>query len=316
MKKFTLFIAACILSAGLYAQQFSIKEVVTVPSNLNLLNIKTTDTLKAPVFYTGYPCADTMIFFNVGTGYLTGNGNVSGYTMNECSQAFDNSTAGTITGAVAIINLISGTSGPFTAKVYNVDGTFKPTTALGTSTPIDISTLTLGINIVPFNFPTTISVTGNFAVSVVYPTATGDTICVLSTRDSCVDYSKDGYAYLNLSTLGWMSYKSIMGMQVPPMGSFDLFIYAVKSSNAVIEENPLNATLNLYPNPADDNVTIACLNNMNRVKVMNCLGQTISDNVTNGFVYNMNTSQLDNGVYLVQIQTEKGLIFRKITINR
>ncbi|MFH0864883.1 MAG: T9SS type A sorting domain-containing protein [Bacteroidota bacterium] len=316
MKKFTFFIAACILSAGLYAQQFSIKEVVTVPSNLNLPGTKAIDTLWAPVFYTADTCVNTLVYYNIGTGYLTGNGTISGMAMTECSQAFDNTISGNIVGAVAYLQNISGTSGTFTAKAYNVDGTKKPTTALATSTPVDMSTLIAGFNQVAFTFPTPPAVTANFAISVVYPTATNDTIAIFQTNESCVDPAKDEYAYLSITGLGWYSYKAIMAMQSPPMGSFDLLILAVVSSTTEIENNPLSATMNLYPNPVNDNVTIACLNNMNRVQVINCLGQTISDNVTNGLIYNMNTSQLDNGVYLVQIQTGKGIITKKFTVNR
>lgn len=318
MKNFTLFIAACILSASIYAQQFTIKEVVKSHSKFELTSTKSLDTLMAPVFYyfTSPSCADTLVYYNIGTGYLTGNGTISGMVMTECSQTFDNTISGNVIGAVVLLENISGTSGPFTAKAYTVDGTQKPTTALATSTPVDMSTLTPGADTVAFTFATPPVVTANFAVSVVYPTVTGDTIAIYQTNESCVDPAKDGYAYLNITGYGWISYKTLMGMQAPPMGSFDLLILAIVSSTTDIENNPLNATMNLYPNPADNNVTIACLNNMESVKVLNCLGQTLSDNVTDGLIYNLNTSQFDNGVYLVQIQTAKGLITRKFTINR
>lgn len=314
MKKFTLIIAACFLTIGIYAQQFTIKEVVSAPVKLDFSVTKADDTLSAPVFYTGYPCADTITYFNVGTGYLTGNGTLSGMAMTECSQAFDNTTSGNVVGAIAILQSISGTSGTFTAKAYSVDGTQKPTTALATSNPVSTSTLTLGVNQVVFTFATPPAVTGNFAVSVVYPTATGDTIAVFQTNESCVDAAKDGYAYVNLTGLGWYQYKAIMSAN--SMGSFDLFIFSIVSSTTEIENNPLSASMNMYPNPAGNEVTIASLNNMQSIRVMNCLGQTVLNNTAEGLIHTMNTSQLNNGVYLVEIQTEKGLITKKLTVNR
>lgn len=305
---------------NIFAQQLTIPSIHPVASSHAILKapvIRGVDTLMGPVFYTNYTCADTITYFGLGaSGYLTGNGTISTYKLNECSEGFDNTTTGTITGAIATIDKISGTTGTFTAKVYSVDATMKPTTLLGTSNTVTTGSVTSGGADVSFTFATPPAVTGNFAVSIAYPTTAGDTIVVFDTRDSCIDYAKSQYAYLNLTTIGWYAVKTLMGSQNPKMGSFDLFIFAILTSATGIQENPLNAYLNLYPNPASNHVTIASLSKISKVRVMNCLGQTISNEQANTLLYDVNTSNYEAGMYILQIETEKGTICKKITINR
>jgi len=325
MKKITFLFLVMFISMNIFAQQLTIPSIHPVASSHAILKaplLRGIDTLMGPVFYTNHTCADTITYFGMGSsGYLTGNGYlVNGTThfpLTECSQGFDNTTAGTITGAIATIDKISGTTGTFVAKVYTVDANMKPSTLLGTSNTVTTGSVTSGGANVSFTFATPPAVTGNFAVSIAYPTTAGDTIVVFDTRDSCIDYSKPGYAYVDIPSASmWMQYKTLMGGQSPARGSFDLFIFAILTSSTGIQENPLNAYLNLFPNPASDHVTIASLSKISKVRVMNCLGQTISNEQTNTLLYDVNTSNYEAGMYILQIETEKGTICKKITINR
>jgi len=319
MKTFALFLCATLLfSVSIFAQQLTTTGLPSMPAKMMLSGTRSTDTIKGPVFYTGYLCADTMTYSNIGTGFLTGNGYITQGTshlpLTECSQTMDNASSNTITGVTAIIKKISGTTGSIGAKIYTVDGTFKPITTLGTSNTINTSSLNLGVNKVTFTFSPAISVTSNFAVSIVYPTTAGDTIVVYSTKPGCVDAAKNSYAYVYISSVGWYSYKSYMA--ISSKGSFDLFIYALKFSTTNIKENSLNDYIDIYPNPADNNITIASSNKIGKIRVMNCLGETIFNEDINTLLYYLNTSSMKTGIYIIQIETEKGTICKKITINR
>lgn len=316
MKRITLLLAAFFLAWNLAAQQFTAFDVHTFPAPYQVPGGKGIDTLSAPVFNTAMPCTDTVVFINMGTGYLTGNATVSGFSALECAQSFDNTTSGSVTGAVLVINRISSSgSGTFTAKVWNVDISNKPATPIATSNTVNMSSLTSGMNVVPVTFATNPSVNQNFAVGVVYPTGAGDTICVLQTRPGCVDALKDGYAHMNLAGT-WMSYKSIMAMQVPPMSSFDLFISAIKNTPAEITENPVNATLGISPNPAGGQVLITSLNLIRQVRMLNSLGQTVYHAQVNALIHEINTSGLNTGMYFIQAENATGWVTKKLIINR
>ena len=324
MKKITLFFICLFISVSMFAQQLTTNDVHKVASNFNSVkNTKSNDTiLYGPVFYTAQTCIDTLDAMQfVGGGYLTGNGSLgTGHALLECSQGFDNvspTTTGLINGAIASIYKVSGTSGKIAAKVYTVNSSFKPVTALGTSDSIDISTLADGWNQqVDFTFITPVHVTGPFAVSILLPTTAGDTIFVAMTRPGCVNSAKDGYAYVDATGYNWLQYKYIMTQN--SMGSFDLFISAAETITTGVNNNePLNFSVNIYPIPANDNLNISSLNKISEIKVINTIGQTISDQkVANISSFNLNTSNFKAGIYFVQIVTEKGTVCKKITIEK
>lgn len=301
-------------SISMFAQQFTIKEMQSFPSNFNLTNDKTIDTLTGPVFSTSLTCKDSLTYYDVGTGYLTGNGVLSGtVSLTECAQGFDNASNLTVNGAVVLIGKISGNTGSMTAKVYDVDGAFSPLTSSSTSDAVSTNGLAAlpSVNQVPFIFSTPPTVSGNFAISVVYPTTSGDTIIVAQTRAGCVDAAKDGYAYVN-TTIGWMQYKALMSQM--SMGSFDLFVFAVVSTPSSVLENPMNAVLNVYPSPADEFVNIVSLSEIRKISINNLNGQTVLSTEANGYLFNLNTSGLNAGVYIIQVETIKGTIWKKFSI--
>jgi hypothetical protein len=72
----------------------------------------------------------------------------------------------------------------------------------------------------------------------------------------------------------------------------------------------------MYPNPANDNVTIES-SKMNRVIVMNTVGQVVFDAEANGATkVTLNTSTFEAGVYVVRIETAEGTATKRVTIVR
>jgi len=181
MKKAFLLSMAIFVVAGAYAQQFT--QESTFKNPLHFSNVKAIDTLLVPVYYTSQLCADTTTYYNVGTGYLTGNAVFSGQSILEVGQGFTQS--GTVSEVFAVMNLISGTSAPISAKIYNTtSGSFVPTgAALGTSNTVQTSVVSnTEFQLVNFTFPTPVIVTNNFVASIVLPTTLGDTIVIGGTR--------------------------------------------------------------------------------------------------------------------------------------
>jgi hypothetical protein len=76
-----------------------------------------------------------------------------------------------------------------------------------------------------------------------------------------------------------------------------------------------NVNINVYPNPANTVVNIEA-NNIQTYKVMNVAGQVISEVVVNNNNAQIDVSNYDAGVYVVQVKTNSGLITKKITVTK
>lgn len=70
----------------------------------------------------------------------------------------------------------------------------------------------------------------------------------------------------------------------------------------------------VYPNPAVDVMNIQSNENIQTVRVMNLAGQTIISTVVNAERYTVNASDLETGIYFVQIKTESGISTKKISV--
>jgi len=92
-------------------------------------------------------------------------------------------------------------------------------------------------------------------------------------------------------------------------GSLDI---EVKNSTDVNEYN-LNAAI--YPNPTDGNVTIKA-EGMQRLTVVNELGQVVYDAEVNGDSATLNMSAFGTGVFMVRIYAENGVGVKRVTVIR
>ena len=92
-------------------------------------------------------------------------------------------------------------------------------------------------------------------------------------------------------------------------GTLDIL---VKNSTDVNEHN-LNAAI--YPNPTDGNVTVEA-EGMQRLTVVNELGQVVYDAEVNGGETVLNMSQFGTGVFMVRIYAENGMGVKRVTVIR
>jgi hypothetical protein len=68
-----------------------------------------------------------------------------------------------------------------------------------------------------------------------------------------------------------------------------------------VDENEASATL--YPNPANDFVTLKG-ENLGMVRVFNALGQKVDEFEANGSELQINTTGYENGVYVVKVDEQ------------
>jgi hypothetical protein len=71
----------------------------------------------------------------------------------------------------------------------------------------------------------------------------------------------------------------------------------------------------LYPNPATENVTIEAAN-MNRITVINAIGQVVYDREISAERTQLNIATYEAGIYMVRINTENGLVTKRMSIVR
>ncbi|WP_140422790.1 T9SS type A sorting domain-containing protein, partial [Polaribacter haliotis] len=72
----------------------------------------------------------------------------------------------------------------------------------------------------------------------------------------------------------------------------------------------LNSSIEMFPNPVTDMLTLK-LNNSNsikKVKTYTVLGKLVSETTSK----NINFSEFSDGIYIVKVITEKGIITRKV----
>jgi hypothetical protein len=75
------------------------------------------------------------------------------------------------------------------------------------------------------------------------------------------------------------------------------------------------AEARLFPNPANDMVNIEATG-INRITVINAVGQVVYDIEVNAAKTQLNTASLESGVYMVRINTENGMVTKRMSIVR
>lgn len=79
-------------------------------------------------------------------------------------------------------------------------------------------------------------------------------------------------------------------------------------------ENGEQEYVAVYPNPANDYLRIKTNGTLTNVRIMNIVGQTVFNNAAQDSNSTINISNLESGVYFVQIETELGTSTQKIVV--
>ncbi len=80
-----------------------------------------------------------------------------------------------------------------------------------------------------------------------------------------------------------------------------------------VDEN-IAGKIAVYPNPAKEILNIHSEYGINSIKIFNFTGQLVANKQVNGKVFRINTSQFDSGVYLLRIETDKGIVSDRVVI--
>lgn len=73
-------------------------------------------------------------------------------------------------------------------------------------------------------------------------------------------------------------------------------------------------SFSLYPNPATDYVEISSDYSIKSLTVYNYAGQSVHSMVVNNTKCHFNTSNMDSGIYLFQIETKEGKFFKRVIL--
>lgn len=272
-------------------------------------------------------CGDTMNIYQLaspGHGYVGGN-NSNGDL--EIMQKFGVDGSGGVYTILGFFGKKSNTSnGAITGRVYEInDTTHGPGTLLFETDPTLLADVdTLWDIFSSFQFPGQIQVYDSFFVSIVLPTAAGDSVAVYMTPHNCISGYQQSYV------------KRANGTFAPLNGgagtygfSSDFWIWAVfipDSSigiNSAISSNGLKL-YRAYPNPSSQSVNMNfALDNANdvRIEFISTEGKTVKS-VSLGMLSagihskDILISDLPAGNYIYSIITPQQRLFSMVSVVR
>ncbi|MEG1498283.1 MAG: T9SS type A sorting domain-containing protein [Bacteroidales bacterium] len=97
----------------------------------------------------------------------------------------------------------------------------------------------------------------------------------------------------------------------------DIYIWPVVTmGNSNENLNALAKNVSVYPIPAIEDVTFTSIDPMSRIDIYNTQGQLVKTVITDDNITTVSISDLRSGFYVAKITTPKGLITKKIVVNK
>lgn len=209
------------------------------------------DTLWPPSFGMPYQCDTAAVYYNwspPASGFVFGN---NSYGEIECAQKYY--ATGNVDEVLVWIAYKTGTTGTTTVKINSIDGTTKgpSATVLGTSAVVTTGSISTTA-FTSYTFTPTVAITNAFAATLVFPTTTGDTVAVVSTKIGCSTPDSLSWANIPPPFAGWYSTPSLISGNP----NCDLYIMPVGTLTDLTGVNEYSTVglslLGAYPNPAND----------------------------------------------------------------
>jgi hypothetical protein len=88
------------------------------------------------------------------------------------------------------------------------------------------------------------------------------------------------------------------------------------SPSASAQESESRTSVEVFPNPAKDHITIRTNNKCSVVTIYDVNGKAILSETKNSPKFDINVEQFENGIYFIKITTEKETNYSKIIIQR
>lgn len=309
MKKIILSVLALGLSMGLMAQKTMVSSA-NLDGTQTLTAVKATATQAPKATSTYYPeafndCASLeeplMYTFDYEgyTLYVTGSGMFGGV-----AQGYALSSAVQVKGAeIYMMNgWPEGDEDEPDVVLMNAD--LSEELAYTTYSTADAGLEGFVPVTVNFSNPQTVS---SFAIAVYFPeyTNTSTDIIVATTEAGCSS-GNDNYLLYN-------------GEWTLPANLFDgfdvdMFIFPIIEGTVGLTEAEVNSLSYVFPNPAKDEVMVASSLSMERVEIVNMLGQVVFAADVNANSVKVNTAEMGAGNYLVKMYTEAGMATKKLVV--
>ena len=111
-----------------------------------------------------------------------------------------------------------------------------------------------------------------------------------------------------------------IAIEVLELGTYSYYSDVIFIDNFLVDNelsiNEYNDNVSVYPNPANNMVTVNATSNINTVEVFNMMGQRVAAFDANDTNIQINTTALSNGMYMMRITTENGVSNQKLMIAR
>ena len=146
-----------------------------------------------------------------------------------------------------------------------------------------------------------------------------------------VQAANTGYPFYRFKFSDGGSINAASGVyQFPYEGDFDITLYTRNAADCECNKTIVKSVRNsmgttgvgegkikLYPNPSNGLVNVESGSRIQKISVYNVLGEAVEASVTlKGNQAEMRMQNLAEGVYLVKITTEQGVVTRSVSINR
>ncbi|MEE1272552.1 MAG: T9SS type A sorting domain-containing protein [Bacteroidales bacterium] len=308
MKKIILSVLALGLSMGLMAQKAMVSSA-NLDGTQTLTAVKATATQAPKAANAYYPeafndCASLeeplMYTFDYEgyTLYVTGSGMFGGV-----AQGYSFSSPVQVVGVeMYLANGYEGDEAEPDVVLMNAD--LSEELALTTYSTADAGLEGFAPVTVNFANPQTVS---SFAIAVYFPeyTQTSTDIIVATTEAGCSSGNDNYLLYNGEWTLPADLFE---GFDV------DMFIFPVIEGSVGLTEAEVNSLSYIFPNPAKDEVMVASSLTMDRVEIVNMLGQVVYSADVNANSVKVNTAEMGAGNYLVKMYTEAGMATKKLVV--
>ncbi|MBC8488878.1 MAG: T9SS type A sorting domain-containing protein [Bacteroidetes bacterium] len=150
-------------------------------------------------------------------------------------------------------------------------------------------------------------------------TISGDLITIFwNSPAACIDPL--GYnVYRNNTLLGFITdttFTDVFGYYQYCVTAVYYFGESGPSNSIIITGLKENAasSINIFPNPAQDKIFIKSGYALKAVELLNNIGKVVLAEEVNTMNYKINVSKSESGIYYVKLETEEGIIIRKIVV--
>jgi hypothetical protein len=308
MKKIILSVLALGLSMGLMAQKAMVSSA-NLDGTQTLTAVKATATQAPKAANAYYPeafndCASleepALYTFNM-DGYdlwVTGSGMFGGV-----AQGYSFSSPVQVVGVE--MYLANGYAGDeVEPDVVLTDADLSSELAVSSYSTADAGVEGFAPVTVNFANPQTVS---SFAIAVYFPeyTQTSTDIVVATTEAGCSSGNDNYLLYNGEWTLASELFQDFY---------VDAFIFPIIEGTVGLTEAEVNSLSYVFPNPAKDEVMVASSLNMERVEIVNMLGQVVYSADVNANSVKVNTAEMGAGNYLVKMYTEAGMATKKLVV--